>query len=301
MAWTPTDISNRSLDAIAAGFTIGDIEEGTAVAQIALRQYSECRKQLLRASHWQFARKQEPMLLLADATGNTPNVGKLVVDPQFIYEYAWPTDCLKIIYIPWFWQNAFNPGVPPGNITPPNPGVPQTTGASGQPPYAGQRPRPAPYIVTSDPNYPPATPTLDTPGVSPLGRTVICTNVQNAALVYIYDALYPQVWDPLFNNAMVAYLASELALPVWAKKDRKFGLQMRQQQIAIAKDKIAEARVADGNDSVTSSNVDVNWMDVRRNGRGFGGWGGPWGGGSGGGGGGGFGYGQCSFTDGSYF
>src|SRR5271156_4698178 len=106
----PSDIANRSLDAIAAGFSLGDIEDGTEVAQVALRHYAECRMQLLATAHWQMARRQLPMALLADATGNTPNVGTRVADPQFIYEYAWPIDCVKIIYIPWFWQN-FNPGI----------------------------------------------------------------------------------------------------------------------------------------------------------------------------------------------
>lgn len=246
------------------------------------------------------------MALLADATGNTPDVGTRVADPQFIYEYAWPTDCLKIIYIPWFQQN-YSPGIVPGNIAtsyqpPPPAGTPLTTGNLGQTPFAGQRPRPAPFIVTSDPNYPPA-PGMqagEALGVSPIGRTVICTNVKNACLVYIYDALYPSTWDALLRAAMVAYLASEIALPVWAKKDRKFGLEVRGQQIQIAKNKIIEARIADGNDMWASSDIAVNWMQARRSGTGFGGWGA--GGGFGGPGNAvGAGYGSCSFADGTAY
>src|SRR5271156_1347597 len=262
MAFDPTDVANRALDAIAAGFTLGGIEEGTEVAQVALRHYAECRLQLLRSAHWQFGRRQLPMSLLADATKNTPNVGTRVADPQFIYEYEWPIDCVKIIYIPWFWQN-FSPDIVPGNITqsfqvPPSPaGTPITTGNLGQTPFAGQRPRPAPFIVTSDPNYPPlpGQQTWEVLGVSPIGRPVICTNVKSACLVYIYDARSPSTWDALFRAAMVAYLASEIALPVWAKKDRKFGLQMRQQQIAVTKEKIIEARIADGNDMWANSDI----------------------------------------------
>lgn len=245
------------------------------------------------------------MVLLADATGNTPNVGTQVADPQFLYEYSWPIDCLKIIYIPWFWQN-FSPGIVPGNITnsyqPPAPaGAPLTTGNLGQAPFAGQRPRPAPFIVTSDPNYPPqpGQNTGEVLGVSPIGRTVICTNVKNACLVYIYDALYPSSWDALLRAAMVAYLASEIALPVWAKKDRKFGLTVQAQQIQIAKNKIIEARIADGNEGTTNSSIPTNWMEARRSGVGFGGWGGFPAGGAGFGGS--MAYGACSFADGTAY
>lgn len=263
--------------------------------------------QLLRTCHWAFARRQLPLVLLADATGNTPNTPTRVIDPQFIYEYQWPIDCLKVIYIPWFWQN-YSPGVVPGNITTsyqvptPPPGVPQTTGNLGQTPFAGQRPRPAPFIVTSDPNYPPQPGMMagEVLGVSPVGRTVICTNVRCASLVYIYDAIYPSTWDALFRAAMVAYLASEIALPVWAKKDRKFGLEVRGQQIQIAKNKIIEARIADGNDGVFNSDLPVNWLDARRSGIGFGGWGGNAFGGAGNAGFGG-GYGSCVFADGTAY
>jgi hypothetical protein len=215
---------------------------------------------------------------------------------------------LKIIYIPWFWQN-YSPGIVPGNIAtsyqPPPPAglsVPQTTGNLGQTPFAGQRPRPAPFIVTSDPNYAPqpGQQTWEVNGVSPIGRTVICTNVKNACLVYIYDALYPSTWDALFRAAMVAYLASEIALPVWAKKDRKFGLEVRGQQIQIAKNKIIEARIADGNDMWASSDIPVDWMQARRNGYNFG-WNGLGGPGNAGGAGFGPGYGSCSFADGTAF
>ena len=331
MAYEPTDIANRALDAIAAGSTIGDIEDGSEVAQIALRHYAVTRMQLLRTAHWAFARRQLPMVLLADATGNTPNVGTKVADQQFIYEYEWPIDCVKIIYIPWFWQN-YSPGIVPGNLlqqpyfpnpqpaspfnddfnsdfggqsspnVPINPNTPMMTGNYGQTPFAGQRPRPAPFIVTSDPNYPPAPgqQTWEVLGVSPIGRTVICTNVKNACLVYIYDALYPSTWDALFRAAMVAYLASEIALPVWAKRDRKFGLEVRGQQIQIAKNKIIEARIADGNDGVFSSDIPVNWMQARRNGYNFG-WNGLGGPGNAGGAGFGCSYDSCQFSDGTSY
>ena len=91
---SPTAIANQSLDAAGITFTLGDIEEGTRSAQVCLRAYRHCLQQLLRAAHWNFARKQAQMELLADASGQTPNVGTIVPAP-WTYEYAYPPDCMK--------------------------------------------------------------------------------------------------------------------------------------------------------------------------------------------------------------
>jgi hypothetical protein len=99
---------------------------------------------------------------------------------------------------------------------------------------------------------------------------VILSNVQNARCVYTFTALYPSTWDHLFRAAMVAYLASEIAISL--AKDKKFGLTMRAQNIEIAKQKIMQARISDGNEMWASSDIRVDWMDFRNAGRG-----GPWG------------------------
>jgi len=288
----PADIANQALDAAAIDRTIGDLEEGTRAAQVLLRAYGQNLRQLLRASHWNFARRQSPLVLLADATGQTPGVGNQVPMGQFIYEYAYPGDCAKVRFIPW--QPFQNPGSPPGNIAIPN--TPLTTAT---PLVVGQRLIPAKYLITNDPNYPPeqGQSFWEVQGVSPQGRTVILCNVKHAQCIYTTIVLYPSVWDPLFRAAMVALLASEVSLPL--AKDKKFGLQMRKENMEIAKAKIREARVADGNESVASSDISTDWMRTRRTG----GWGthhgghGDWGGG-------GYGYGQFEsmmLADGSTF
>ena len=297
MSSLPTDIANQALDAAAVEYTLGDLEDGTRPAQVCLRAYGECLRQLLRGAPWDFARRESQLTLLADVTGQTPNVGTQVPS-GFIYEYAYPIDCARVRYIPWFpFQN---PGVPPNNIQPANPSSPVVTNL-GQPPYTGLRPRPARYLITNDTNYPPQAGQInwEVQGVSPQGRTVILTNVQNALCVYTVTVLYPSVWDHLFRAAMVAYLASEIAVPL--AKDKKFGLTMRAQNIAIAKVKISEARAMDGNEMWASSDFSTDWMKFRNAGHGMGtdGWGagsfggyGTWGGGWGG---------SCSFGDGSAY
>jgi hypothetical protein len=275
MAYIPTDICQQAIDSAGIEYLLGDLEDGSRPAQVCLRAYRECLKQLLRGANWAFARKTIQLQLLADATGNTPNVGTIVPVP-WVYEYALPPDCVKVRFIPWN-QPQQNPGIPPGNITPPNPGSPIVTGL-GNPQVGTGFVRPARFVIATDANYLPANPGYDTPGMSPEGQTVILTNVQNAFLVYTALMDYPSVWDPLFRSALVAYISSEIALPL--SQDKKFGIAIRQQQIVLAKSKIEQARIRDGNEGFYSSNLAVDWMRARWTG-GAGGWGNNWGDGGG--------------------
>ncbi len=261
MANLPTDVANQALDAAGIDMTLGDIEEGTREAQVILRAYRNCLMQLLRAAHWDFARKTAPLLLLGDATGNTPNAGTLVATP-WIYCYEYPTDCMKVRFLPWNQQTSGS-GIPMGNIQlGPAPLLTNIGNDNG----IGQRMRAARFVVATDYNYPPAPGqiTWEVQGVSPVSRTVILSNVPSAQLVYTALILYPSVWDSLFRAALVAYLASEIALPL--SKDKKFGLEMRREQIDLAKAKIIEARIADGNEGTYSTDHTPDWMRTRNSG-----------------------------------
>lgn len=277
MSQLPADIGNLALDAAGVDFTIGDLEEGTKPAQVLLRAYGNCLRQLLRAAHWQFARVQLPLTLLADSTGQTANVGTMVPTP-WTYSYLYPSDCMLLRFIPWNYAN--NVAVPAVNIQIPT--TPLTT-AVGPPYGANQRLRPSRFLVGIDPNYPsqPGQAFWETQGQSPAGSTVIMSNVQNAMGVYTRFMPYPNTWDVLFRAAMVSYLASEIVMPL--QKDKKLAMTLRKDNIEIAKAKIKEARVMDGNETWSSSDLRVDWIDTRR-GRGWGGpgWGG-WGGDDGGG------------------
>lgn len=296
MSSLPADVANQALDAAGIDFTIGDLEEGTRPAQVMLRAYGQNLRQLLRAANWNWARREVDLVLLADATGQTPLVGSIVPAGEFIYEYAYPIDAAKIRFIPW--HPGTNPGIPAGNIVPANNTAPLTTAT---PLRVGHRIIPAKFIIANDANYPPppGQALSEVQGQSPSGRVVILCNVQNAKCIYTTTVFYPSMWDPLFREALVALLASVVALPL--AKDKRFGMQMRKDNLEIAKAKIKEARVVDGNESVASSDIAVDWMRMRRSG----GWGASRGGyGDVGGQGGGWGYGQYDsmmLADGSTF
>jgi hypothetical protein len=210
-----------------------------------------------------------PLQLVIDATGATPNLQTSpIADPQFIYEYLYPTDCSRVRYIPF--SPLQNPGAPVGNITPPNPSSPLMTNLSPTTP-AGQRIVPSKFIVTNDPNVTavPGSSWMNTKGSSPIGTTVVCTNTPNATMVYTFAALYPQLWDDLFYSALVAYVAAEIAGPLWVDKDPRMAMKMRDEQYALLKIKLNEARVADGNEGTFSSDIPVDWMQFRRTGGGY--------------------------------
>lgn len=261
---TPADIINQALDAAAVDFTIGDPQEGTKPAQVSLRAYSQCLRQLLRAVHWDFCRTMQPLTMLADATGQTGGVGTAVPAP-WVYEYSWPINAMKARFLP---GNYLNPqSAPAGNTALAN--VPLTTGTPSQPPYGyGMRLIPAPFLITMDTNYPIDTSSnwMDVQGVSPTGRVVILSNVNQAQLVYTAFTPYPSMWDAQFRAAFVAYLASEIALPL--AKDKKFGLTMRDRNMLIAKEKVNAARVTNGNEGSFPQTIDhlPDWMRARNSG-----------------------------------
>lgn len=270
------DVLNQALDMVGWSEMIGDPEEGTHHAQVALRAYRLGRQQVLRAANWSFARKQAPMTLLADASGNTPDVG-LLVPFNWTYEYRLPTDALRMRFIPWNYSNQASQ-VPTGNYQIPS--TPLVDGLGQIPP--GTPMVPAKFQIATDQNYLPPSPPTDQAGVSPQGQTVVLTNVRYAQAVYTADMLYPSIWDALFRAAMVAYIAVECSLPVWAKKDPKMGLLMRDKNIPILRDKLQEARVVDGNAGTSSSDIATDWIRGRRVGGTWTGGAGGWGGGLGG-------------------
>lgn len=276
--YSPESIVNEAMDNAGLDFVVGNLQEGTRPAQVALRKYTTCLHQLLRTAHWTFARREAPLQLIADASGQTPNVGT-IVPSNFAYSYQMPLDAAKVRFIPAN-QFGITVPVPATNIVPSDSAAPLTT-APTQPGYVGQRIIPTRFLITSDPNYIPEGASNDQPGVTPIGNTVILSNQPNARCVYTYLAVFPNSWDALFRSAFVAFLASEIAMPL--ATDKRLGLQMRDHNIAIAKEKIKEARATNANETVADTTLSVDWMRVRQSGGYTSGYG--WGGGFGPGGG----------------
>jgi hypothetical protein len=243
----PADVINRALDDVGAQ-PITDIRDGSNEQRVAVRHYGPTIRELLRAAPWNFARKERSLSLAKDRT-NTDGTVPIDVPMPWLYEYLLPQDCVKLRFVP--------------QLTPQQPtsDPPQTTNPGIQGTYYGAWP--APYVIANDVGVPNEDESI--------GVTVILTNVQNALGVYTAAVMNPVLWDPLFMQGVVALLAAKFALPLAA--DKKLALEMRQQQIAIAKDIIGQARVANGNESWTTVDHLPDWIRVR----GSGGWpGGFW-------------------------
>lgn len=276
------DVANQAIDAAGIDDSLGDLGNPSRVAQVVLRAYAQCRRQLLRAAHWNCARRQAQLTMLADATGQTANVGNSV-PPPWIYSYALPMDSVKIRYVMWnnYPQGANNP---PGNIVPPDSGASLMTGLTA-PPINNVVTRPARFLVGTDYNNPPPQPLPDEwweqQGISPTSRAVILTNVFQPQCIYTVDMIYPNMWDSRFRAALVAFTASEIALPL--AKDKAFGMKMQAQNIAIAKDKIMQARISDGDEGWGNVDNVPDWIRTRQSGgagngySGVPGWGGAYG------------------------
>ena len=264
MTGIPSDIANQALDAIGSDVVLGDIEDGSREAQVILRAYGQVIRQLLRSANWNFAGKVEPMTLLADASGATPTAGTQTL-MNALYEYAYPVDCVRARFV-LYPPTTTSTGTPSGNITTGSVAPISTAllGGYGTPLFKAR------FKLANDPNYPPVPGQQwwDVSGLSPTGRLVVLTNAPNALLSYTAFIPYPSMWDALFREAVVAALASRIALPL--TKDRKFGLVIRREQLAIAKDAIERARVVDGNENPSSSDIPVDWLRSRNSGYGWG-------------------------------
>lgn len=247
MPTLPVDVVNRALDecGIAA---IGDLEDGSTPARAATRIYVPTLRQLLSAAHWNFARAQVPMVLLGDVTGIYSTFQD--VPGPWVYMYDWPIDCVHARWVPRNYNNAF---FDPSTQT--TPGTPVTSGTIAWS-------SPSPFLITSVllPNDV-AGEWYNTEGHDPEQTKVILSNQLSASLVYTKLMQYPDAWDALFEQAMVAVLSARLAMPLIA--DKAFARQVRADNVQLAKSAIDAARVRDGDEGWTVQNHTPDWIRAR--------------------------------------
>ncbi len=133
MATDVEAVVNQALRRIGNETPIGYIFEGSRASRVALEIYGQTRDDLLRSHSWGFARRDITLTLLKTAPVGGYGVAgwtSASPPPPWIYEYAYPGDCLKIrsirdapIFIPSFdpRPNLFNEAndntlVPPAKV-----------------------------------------------------------------------------------------------------------------------------------------------------------------------------------------
>jgi hypothetical protein len=251
MPTLPVDIANRALDECGLE-AIGDLQDGSPTAQAVERLYWPTLRQLLAGAHWNFARKQIDLTVLADVSAQL--VGFTDVPAPWAYMYEWPVDAVHARFVHASFLSSDLLELP--IFSTPTQTIPVQYGL-----------RPAPFIVASGnrPNNP-ASNWFDVEGHDPEQTRVILTNQPYAKFVFTGMMMYPDAWDPLFEQAMVTGLACRLAMPLI--KDKKEARVIRSDNMQIAAQALNSARVRDGNEGWTVDDHTPDWIRARM------GWGG---------------------------
>jgi hypothetical protein len=222
---TDVDICNRALSEIGARVLVTSMSENTPQGKQCLLQYAPMRKQVLRAAPWGFARKTIALTRLGLLTDDPP------ASPYpWLAKFAYPDDCLKVHYI----LATPTPSIPDG--------VPNVSNALYVPWCAPRR----------DWRYLPAyDDSTDTPA------KVILTNIPDVLGIYTADIENPDLWDDLFQNALVMALANKLVLPLTGN------VAMKNSYAQLCEQALTQARVVDGNEAIPNSDSVPDWISAR--------------------------------------
>lgn len=244
---SPVDLVNSALDQIAARTSVTGINPASPpnnlAAQVASRTYQQQVDAIFRAAHWNSARRQTVLTLLKAQIGTPENPnGNLPTPPLgFLYEYAFPNDCLQFRFI------IPTPNLPAVGTAP----IMTNTGVTNQPLISTAMP----YVVGID--------------VDENNNQIKCvfSNACRAQGVYTARIDNPDLWDSGLQNAVIGSLAAWMCMPITGDKS----LMTMRVQMAVAL--INAARVQDGNEGTTSSDSIPDWMNIRETGSNWGGFG----------------------------
>lgn len=243
---TETDVANRSLQSIGTRTTIASLTENSPEARQCSLSIEAVRDEVMRMAPWNCATNYNNLALICATPGTPENPNpvptlwtKGIPPPPWAYEYVYPSDCLRPLWIVPQFTTGFTAGVP------------ITTAITGGAPQFWNGP-PVRFKTAIDQILP-----TGLPGVGGADQRVILTNQENAILCYLKRVIDPGVMDELFIEAWVQALAGRLA---WALTGNK----------ALANDKLNEAnasimaaRTADGNEGLTINDVTPDWIRLR--------------------------------------
>lgn len=92
---------------------------------------------------------------------------------------------------------------------------------------------------------------------TPNDQRVILTNQEFATLAYVKQVTDPNVWDTLFQSALINLLGSALAVALTGDKKRANDL------VGLTNRSIELARSIDGNEGLTVNDVTPDWIRIR--------------------------------------
>lgn len=232
------EICNRALDKVGTRSTIASLTEASNEAKICNRLYAPTRDETLGMAFWNFARKTANLSLLKSAPGTITNpnpsgwTGVWSDDfpaPPWLFEYAYPSDCLQMRYI-----------------------TPQlNTGVGGASVFGS--------VVTAIPQWigTPALFIIATDLVASNQASVILTNEYQAIGTYTLRITNPNLFGAQFTEALASALAGKLTIALTGDKALANGL------IQAANNYITVARATDGNEGLTIQDSPVSWIEAR--------------------------------------
>jgi hypothetical protein len=188
-------------------------------------------------AYWNFAQKTDFLALLKSAPGTPSNAASTASQwstafpsPPWLYEYAYPSDCIQMSRIVQQIQNTYV-------------GTPFTTGGSnGYPYFVGPG---SPFRVSTD---------EDTNGQQ---KNVILTNQYQAIGIYTKRIIDPSLFGAQFVEALVQALAAKLVLALTGQT------AMANLKFAQANAIITQARASDGNEGLTVIDNMPDWITIR--------------------------------------
>ncbi len=241
------DIANRAMQLIGTRTTIAALSEDSNEARQVSVIIDELRDELLRLAPWTCAKNTATLALICAAPGTpeNPTAGtsqwqKGQPPPPWAYEYAYPSDCIRPLWVVPQFSTGFASGVP------------ITTAVTGGAPSFWNGP-PVRFAVGID-QINPQTGLVDVDGED---TRVILTNQEQAILVYVKRVTNVDVMDPQFRSAWAHALASRLTMQLTGDK------ALANQQVQLANQQIQIARAGDGNEGLTINNITPDWIRVR--------------------------------------
>lgn len=229
-------LCNLALLSIGSRSQISSLTENNTESNACSTLFSFVYEHLARTAKWNCLRKQATLSLLkaAQGTPENPSGTSMPLPPTpWLYSYVHPSDCLAVRFI--------SPSLP---STTSNSNLSFTT-FNNQAPITMPTGGAIPFVVAYD------TDTSNNP------IQVILTNQDVAQVVYTVNQPNPIIWDSMFQSAFVASLAAYLVPAL------SLNMPLMNLSIQKAEKLIEQARVADGDEGVTTQNREASWITAR--------------------------------------
>lgn len=237
----PVAICNRALASIGTRSTIASLTEDSNEAIACAQVYEATRDELLGMAFWNFARKTATATLIKSAPGTPTNTDTPAATwqtsypaPPWLFEYAYPFDCLQVRMVVPQPQMGYTGSVP----------IFSSGGEYSAPLLGAQNPA-TPFIVAIDQND-------DGNDIN-----VVLTNQYQALLIYTRRVTDPNIFGAQYVQALVAAIAAKISQTLTGDR------ALSNSKFVEANGWVVQARASDGNEGLTVIDNMPDWITIR--------------------------------------